>query len=585
MVLTALVALLQAGAGGAPAPDSADAMIERVRAVQASYERVARRLAPAIFATGASGRCDERVGRFCLRHDPDESGPRRPERPVIANARAAVIDTLRRAFARFPGDRRIAGPLIQYLVQDGRADEAASAAGAFAVFSPDTLEAVLLRAFALHAAGRDSLAEPLFDAALRRMDARQRRHAEDVAVLLDPAERERYRALDDLGRRAYEALLWRLADPLYLTAANERRTEHFARRVWIRLLERRPSTAGVTAWGDDLAELTLRYGVPSQRARLVGRAMEDRGMVEWWDSTQLGFLPPAAGVEGVPSWRAGGDWWPDRPAARSQYSPATLRRLTRLEHRVTRFPDGASIRLRTDGRFVLDSLATGESVETGLFVVDSTGEIIARRRERIPARRDTLDFAFEIGLPPGDYVYSVEALERDSRLAGRARHSVELSSARADTLALSDLLLLEPLRQSPRPTRHPRPPELPGPAWSVTPHDTVALLVEAHNLRSAGAGVTGYRTEVAVRPVDDASLPVRAARWVGRRLGLLDAERRVRVGWDAEGDAGRPEIITLDLALGPLDPGIYTVEIAVTDRATGIRRTTSRRLRVEAAER
>ncbi|NIU78285.1 MAG: hypothetical protein GWN71_33440, partial [Gammaproteobacteria bacterium] len=84
--------------------------------------------------------------------------------------------------ALVPGDVEVAGPLVRYLTEDGRAREAVSAARAFAWASADSTWGPLLVGFALHANGEDAEASAAFERALARMPVEERREIQ----VLDP---------------------------------------------------------------------------------------------------------------------------------------------------------------------------------------------------------------------------------------------------------------------------------------------------------------------------------------------------------------------------------------------------------------
>ncbi|MFW6201441.1 MAG: hypothetical protein ACOC8B_02615, partial [Gemmatimonadota bacterium] len=446
-------------------PDSIEALVDRVRDAQRRYERTMVGHIPTRFAlVDGLGECDEHVGRFCLTYEDDHDRPDEAEAAVVVDARRELIEELRRIFGLWPGDARIVGPLIRYLVQDDRAPEAVSAARTFSLLSSDTTTALLFEGFALHAAARDTAAEARFDAALRRMSPKERRRYERIDVLLRSDEREVYEALDEAERSEYERAFWRVADPLYLTPGNERRAAHFARHVWARLLSATPHVRGVQRWGDDLEELTLRYGIPVQHARVLYRTTAMRGtlLVSWYDTARLAFAPHALRGIGVPvTPRIDGEWRLEDPAAATQFALIAFRRVDRLEHRVARLPDRDpdSVRIRFDARFVPEpGLVEPErpSVRTGLFVLDDAYETVREVRRRTATVGDTVAWWLELTVPPGAYIYSLEAATDTGGIAGRARYSLPVPAYGRSGPALSDLLLRRPFVTAPDAPR-PRP--------------------------------------------------------------------------------------------------------------------------------
>src|SRR5690606_6051060 len=127
---------------------------------------------------------DEYIGRFCLRYDGGDPPDAPPDPPRVVRARQDAVNALRMAFAALPGDLETTGPLLRYLVEDERAEEALSAALAFRWASADSIWGGLLIGFAHHAAGDDSAAVRSFLDALDRMPANERRAFEKIDVLL-----------------------------------------------------------------------------------------------------------------------------------------------------------------------------------------------------------------------------------------------------------------------------------------------------------------------------------------------------------------------------------------------------------------
>jgi len=571
------------------AQDSAKAEADQyrraARKAEAEYERLSRRLAPATFGSG-SGECDEIVGRFCLRFDSGPPRPIPPEAPRVVRARRDAVEALRRAFAAAPGDLRVAGALVRYLVEDGRPEEAVSAAEAFAWATEDSTWKSLLVGFGLHARGDDVAALAHFEEGLARLPPAERRRFERVDVLLAHPEESFYRKLDEAEQERYERDLWIMADPLYLTPGNEARAEHYARHVWARLLSEAPVVFGMVSWGRDLDELTLRYGVPAGRERVIASWSLDAQIVERFDPDQLAFVPERLRTEGVPETPAPGDPWPlEHPRARSGLAPVTIRRMVPFAHQVTRFPAGDSVVLRVDGALALDSVAVDSAgadkrVSAALFVLDSAFTRIAERRRSVAPVRDTVYVSFEEVLPPGTFVYSLEALEETTRFAGRARYSVSLAGvSSADSLSLSDPLLAWPYGRAALPRERGAPSLRPRASLELAPVDTVGIYAEVSGLAAGGDDATHYRIEVSMRRTDAAGLS-RAVRWLGRLLGLAGPDRAPRVSWEGAGEPGRTEALAVDLDLGDLDPGLYVIELAVQDLVAGTRRDSRKAIRI-----
>lgn len=590
-------------------PDSIRKLLRRARRAESEYELLARTRAPVAFAPGSADRCDEIVGRFCLRFDPNERDePPKPEALAVTRARVAALDALEQAARAAPADARTARGLVRLLVESRRDSAALVAARRFDATGPG-LWGELLLAFALHAAGDDTAAVPRFDSALPQLSDKERRRLR-IDYLVSPDEESAYKHLDPTRRAGYEAALWKLADPLYLTPGNEALGEHLARYVWTRMLSELSLVQGMTSWGNDLDELTFRYGVPTSRERIepaIPLLAERLGMIEHYDPAQLAFLPESLLTVGVRPTPPPGEKWPlDAYNARSGYTAETVRHMLPLAIQVTRFPAGDSVVLRVDGAVALDSAArSADSVAAsgyaaadehapgaavaGLFLLPGPdallrGDTALLRFTAAPAAlaRDTASLSLALTLPPGRYVYSAELLERGTRLAARARHLVELPAPPpAGTPALSDVLVARPFAR-PLPQRRDDPGIRARPEAAAVPGDTLGLYAEVSGLTGGPDG--HYRVELALSRTGEPPPPLRLWSWLRQRLGGAPPSSGVSLTWTGQlppGAAGAaPVALATDLVVPQLPAGLYTLRLRVVDGGTGAAASTDRALLV-----
>ncbi len=577
------------------ARDSVRRLVRRARSAETQYELLARIRAPVALGSFGGDRCDEIVGRFCLHYDPEERDEPPPAQPPSAlKARDEAITALEQAARAAPAEGRVARGLVRLLVEAHRDSAALAAARRYADTVPG-LWAELLLAFALHAHGDDTAAVAHFREALPQLSDKERRRLR-IDPLLSLDEQDKLHHLGDTARAGYEAALWKLADPLYLTPGNEALGEHFARYVWTRMLSELPHVRGMTSWGSDLDELTFRYGVPSSRERIESLSLlsDQLGMIEHYDPAQLAFLPESLLTVGVrPTPAPGEKWTLDASDARSAYAPTTVRRVVELPLQLSRFPAGDSLVLRIDGILPLDSAARAavdsarlrpdsgraapDSARVGLFVLPGPDALLRGDTAVVrtvvaaaPVRGDTAWLSLSLTLPPGQYVYSAEAIEPRSRLAGRGRHLTVLLKP-APGPALSDIVVARPFGGS-LPTRRDDSALRALPQAAALAGDTLGIYAEVGSL-TGGPGAR-YRVELVLSRTGEPPPPVRAWSWLRRRLGAGPAPQSVTLGWTGtlpldRAAAAAPVALATDLVVPRLAPGLYTLWLRVLDGATG----------------
>lgn len=575
MLLTALVLAMQIQGPGLPA-DSLDNLRRDAQRASAHFERLSRRLIPIRY--GPSGtNCDEIVGRFCLIYDsgrPYEGGP---THGAIIDARREAIEALRHVFTYAPGDFETAAPLVRYLVEDDRASEAASAARLFRLESGDSVWGPLLVGFAEHATGNDTAAARHFAEGMDRLSPGEREDIADLEWVLEADDRRTWRRIDEAGRTRLAHDFWVLSDPLYMTPGNEARNEHIARHIWARMLERAPRVADMLSWGRDLDQLTVRYGVPTARTRSPGTMQRDGSLTEHFDPDQLAWAPVDFSTRGPPPPPLPGrPWVPERTRSRSGYAPATFRRMVPIEQQATRIPDGDSTLIRVDAQFVMDSLAAGAfRVRTAFYVLDRNFQMVRQAEGMAVVAGDTARFRYEAKVPRGDYTFSLEAIEPDSRLAGRARFFLENDSAAAPRI--SDPVILRSWSPGAVPSGRTDPTFRPRTSLILSTTDTLGLFAQGSGFQP-GAAVD---IQLALRPANRASLPARVFSWIGDKLGLSEPDAPTRLSWSDRADLDGRVTLAVELFPRPEDRGDRVVVLRVVDNSTGQAAESRRVIRIE----
>lgn len=162
--------------------------------------------------------------------------------------------------------------LLLTLAAEGRWTDVLHGARRFVRVSGGHVDGLLLTAMALHRLGRTEEAEPLFRAALERMDPSRADRLSSVAVLLEADDLARYRQLPLEERRVWEDDYWASRDRVRATGVNERRVEHLARTAYAELV--------LGSVFGDAGEVWIRFGAPD------GVHVVDGGsgrLTEFWD--------------------------------------------------------------------------------------------------------------------------------------------------------------------------------------------------------------------------------------------------------------------------------------------------------------
>ncbi|MDE2943029.1 MAG: tetratricopeptide repeat protein [Gemmatimonadota bacterium] len=522
-------------------PDAASAL-RMARDAQRAFEHVRRRNFPR--GPLVNPRCGEGIGRFCLVEgwDDDDWDPV-PEEPEVVEERHALIAVLDSAARVVPGDEWLTGQRVAYRLEAGRAEEALALLKACRVKSAWCAG---LAGFVLQESGRYAEAELAFERALGRMTEEERCGWTQLGPVLDRRTRGRYErfACGSSPQRAVERSFWHLSDPLWLVPGMERRSEHLARRVRAALQADAASPWGMR-WGDDLTEITLRFGWPAgwerARRRFVGSRTDEIVWSHRLPGAQRFTVSRLGPADDGPLWDL------DEPEGRTSWAPV-FGEVADLPHQVASF--------RRDGRRQVvaaftwpDSLPSCD-LESGLFLADAHG-VTASRTERgsgplaVPEPR---------GFAPATLV-GVEA--RCDEGPGAARARMPLADSHP---LLSDILLLD----------------AGGPSPSTLPE----ALARARGARTARAGETlAVYWEWYGSPATATALQVtlslaregkgfwrRALEWSGLARG--DTEQ-AGIRWLESATNPAAEGRTVELRLPTLDEGRYRLTLQVVSPTHG----------------
>jgi len=559
--ITLLGALIVSSSAGAQASrrDSIETR-KRVLRAQTGFEQVRRMYLPTTTSGPASG-CEMRVGRFCQWNDTDHKAPREP-RP-ITRAREKLIASLDSAAARSPRDGWITGQRVRYLLEAGN-DSSALAAAAGCRSTQWWCDAI--RGLVLHETGSGAAADSAFALALSAMPDGDRCKWTDISMLLDDAQRKRYRSLGCGKRNDVAERAWWLADPFHTIPGNDRQAEHYARVTMSSILE--DTRAGYDAgWGDDIRELVLRYGWARYWTRAPTTGISPNGgggggaISGHEASPNFHFFPAVNGFD--PTTPIGGDAWNfKQPGSPERYAPRLASEFVQLSPQIALFRRG-------DSAQVVVAYDVSDDTTFRLAPVRSAVALAHDERARpIILETATKRGSFVAVVDSTAQLVSVEIVSAEKKKAARARQSVWLPPKTPDGLAVSDLLLFDP------------------PSHDVS--DLVQALPTARgNLTAAARGKLGLYWEIYGLARADSAMPVSLTltRITEGRLRRFAESIRIgrrgtpmTIAWRESPSLGgvATRSVVLDLSLIPR--GKYVLKLDATPRGEGRRGVSTSRI-------
>lgn len=512
--------------------------LARARNAQASFERYRRALLPT--GPGGAGRCDVRLGRYCWWYD--ASVPTFPPEPdAIGRRRVDLLRELDRLGALHPGDDWISGLQVHYRV-DGRdpigADSVARTCRSTAWWCS------ALAGYAAHARGDAARADSAFSSALSAMPPDVACAWRSITPLLSADDRSAYEHQPCGARAGLERRYWLLSRPQLGTAANEWQNEFNVRRV-LAWLGERSATPHLASWGNDAAELVLRYGWPVAWSRIARSDLlgADGGIVGHDPSPSFAFAADPAFGDSTRALRPDA-WDLTAPRAEARYAPRLVRRVASVAAQIARFRRGDSTLV------VAAFAAVDDSLLVPAATLGTAGEDGAVRSSNPQPVRTGHAQVMLAGVP---IVAGVEIVDSVRRTLARVRETFAPALGNP-TLGLSDLLLY---RTGEEPAA-----SLDSALAAAVPGDTVGrnrklgLFWETYGLSPQGESVD---LTVSVERVDRGWM--RSAR---QRLGLAPVDTPIRVRWTdarSRSDGGAAHSVALDL--GNVPPGRYRISLTV----------------------
>lgn len=487
------------------------------------------------------------------------------------------------ALAADPSNRRARAGRYMMLVDRQRWEEARHEAMLHLRSAPCEPLSWLARGLAAHQLRAEDEATVAFDSALACSPPYEREHLDALERVLSPKDGREHAQLPMSERVLSERLYWLMSDPLWLTRANEHRLEYLSR---VTTAELRWSVEEFDLRGADTdrGDLYVRYGPPPAVISFPpdpDYTQEMRVRLLWWYTDGVAFIfrmIPGYGVANIHA-----DYRRYVQALRDTIpvSWANLgveRAIDTIPLQAVRFRgtgDSTDVLVLAD--IPADSLVRGldlarVALQVGLNIFNWRAERIARDsiREVIDvARAEPMTTrAWRKRLPPGIYLYRVEALQPDALRGARATSRLEIVAG--EGFGMSDVLsarMVEPKVGSTL-SRWSEFRVLPM-TGVLRRTEPLALLWETYALAS-DSGVSRYRVSIAIeqRERPGALARIGAAIVGGVRAAVGRSSRgdgRVTLTYDRDVPAGPIAVDYLTVDASGLERGTYTVTVEVED--------------------
>jgi hypothetical protein len=376
------------------------------------------------------------IGRFC-RHASGVPFKEIPAEPAgTTRARNDLLAVLADASAKIPGDGWVIGQRVRYLIEAG--DDSAAAAAARECRA-DKWWCDALFGLSAHASDRFVAAEQAFTRSLLEMPAAKRCEWTNLSPLLDDGALDAYKNLTCEQRQIANRRIWWLADPLFSTPGNERRTEHFARETWAEI-DRGGTNGFGMRWAPDMKEMIVRFGW-AEKWTQPPRSGFDEGAQSYVaherepDFHFLTSLPHTAALDDF----ADSAWNVNDENAREGYSPRYLDALVPLQPQVARFQRGDSTLVVAAFDVTGDTAWKDAGVRPALVIARSDTSRFMIARFDSSARSSAL----WITAPSVEALASVELLSLDGKTAGRWRGAIKPLASDSSRKNISDMLLFD----------------------------------------------------------------------------------------------------------------------------------------------
>lgn len=514
----------------AEAQQRRDSVVAHRRAVtaQAMFEQIRRRNLPLSYSSPPAPRCGVLIGRFCHWNSDDDTVKTKEPR-VITRAREKLLATLASASMASPRDGWITGQRVRYMLEAGN-DSGAVGVAASCGGAQWWCEA--LHGLALHESGAGTSSDSAFLRALSGMPATERCRWTDMTPILNERQRKRFGKVGCGKNEEVARRLWWLADPFLSVPGNDRQAEHYARHTMARILEPARNAYNIQ-FANDMREMIVRYGWARYWTRGPGsHADPATGAISGHEATpNYHFVPVSALVDSMHVIA----FDIDRDPSTERYSPIAADRFIEISPQVALFRRGDSVQVVA----AFDVSRHPPFDSAGVFsslVLASGDRSPSIQSVRVP--RGT----FSERIDHNPHLLSLEVVSFDKRHAAWMRRGVWLPPRPTDALALSDLLLFEPVEHEVTDLLHALPAVVPG---NEVKRGKVAVYWEIYGLARTDSALP---LSLTLTPVGRSTL-----RRIGESIGLAARSSPLSITWRETPGTGSisTRSVVLDLSLVP----------------------------------
>ncbi len=399
---------------------------------------------------------------------------------------------------------------------------------------PKDRDALLYCGLGYQQMGEEEIAYGYFTRALEQMSVEERALMESVDLIESQEEQSALAQNPEtdsireswMGSREWTRF-WRKRDPLYLTAFNERRMEHYGRVAYANLRYGQ-RLKGKPGWKTDRGKAHIKFGrflsKKATRPELPGGAdgadtrnsrVVQGGNEEWYYE---GFSISFVNSDGLDSWRF--DTRPGRTSARYTFNHQPTHFMDpyrhckyRIPYQVASFKDGDSVRVELAYALPKYDLSASDAesgfvLENGVFLFDENWDEVYRKQSDLnlkwpeltssgyPAadslRNSHLVFQLAFRVAPGTYHLVGEVRERKRGSIGTFREERGITTADS-FLAMSDLLLATQIETgSPFPEKRSHLNVVANPLRTYHRSEPAFIYLEVYNLKRDVYGRTAY---------------------------------------------------------------------------------------------